>query len=252
MIIDCHTHLGRNHHVDHSVEQLLSDMDDARIDRSLVFACDFNDCPNDYLLSQVGTHRDRLLPVLAYHPTTNLLNLVRILQSENVTAVKVYLGYDHWYPSDLQIYNLAHIASDLQIPLIFHCGDCLSSVKSAKLKYAHPLGIDELAVDFPNLKIVIAHMGFPWVRDTAEVVYKNANVYTDLSGFVYGSFSAKDGDKFAKVLEEYLDIAGDDGKLLFGSDTPISSPRSYVAETKYRGILSNDIYDKNPRKVFRL
>ena len=226
MIIDCHTHIGRNHHVDQSVSKLLADMDDALIDRSLVFACDFNDCPNEYLLSEILTHRDRLRPVLAYHPSTDLANLKAMLASEDAAAVKVYLGYDHWYPSDENIYNLADYTSHNGIPLIFHCGDCLSSVRSAKLKYAHPLGIDDLAVDFPDQKIVIAHMGFPWVRDTAEVVYKNANVYTDVSGFVYGSFSAKDGDKFAKVLEEYLDIAGDDDKMLFGSDTPISSPKS--------------------------
>ena len=60
-----------------------------------------------------------------------------------------------------------------------------------KLKYSQPLIIDEVAVDFPKVKFVIAHCGTPWVADAVEVVAKNKNVYMDLSGLMEGKFKAK-------------------------------------------------------------
>lgn len=254
MIIDCHAHIGRNEHINYSVDQLLHSMDSARIDRSLVFACNFNNCPNDFLFEQVSDHRDRLSTVLAYHPETSnyprLGPLKYILESGDVAAMKVYLGYDHWFANDQRIYYLLSITSKLGIPVIFHCGDCLNSIKCAKLKFAHPLGIDEVAVDFPEQKIVIAHIGFPWHRDTAEVCYKNKNVFTDISGFVYGKFGMKDEEKFRKVINEFIEIAGSCDQLLFGTDAPISDQTDYVAVASR--FLPKQIFEENPKKVFKL
>jgi len=76
----------------------------------------------------------------------------------------------------------------------------------------------------PQLKIVIAHMGYPWVADAAEVCYKNKNVYTDTSGFVYGTFTKNDEALFKDILRTYTAIAGSLDKVLFGTDWPLSAP----------------------------
>lgn len=113
-------------------------------------------------------------------------------KSGEIVAVKFYTGYDHYMPNGEQVRYALNGLNKAKCPAIFHMGDCLSSVHRAKLKYAHPLHIDDIAVDYPNVNFIIAHMGYPWVRDTAEVCYKNKNVFTDISGFVYGQFTKDD------------------------------------------------------------
>jgi len=151
--------------------------------------------------------------------------------------------------------------SDFKIPAIFHCGDCLNSVKHAKLKYAHPLLIDEPATDYDDVNFVIAHMGYPWHRDAAQVCYKNPNVYADISGFVYGEFDREDQLKFERTLKEFLDIAGTD-KLLFGTDAPISNQASYVealdwvasvtADSRLHKCLTPQYMTQNTKRIFNL
>jgi uncharacterized protein len=236
MIIDCHTHIGRNEHIKATVKELLQSMDAAKIDKAMVFAGDLNDCPNNYLLSELKPHRDRLLAVAAAHPLKwdkmsdvqkDAARLADLYQSADIVAVKFYTGYDHFYPHDKILEDYLMDLEHVGCPAIFHMGDCLNSVKCAKLKYAHPLNIDEVAVDYPNMNFIIAHMAYPWVKDTAEVCYKNKNVFTDISGFVYGEFDGKDKTRFRSSLSEFLDIASPE-KLLFGTDWPISNQDSYI------------------------
>ncbi len=261
MIIDTHTHLGRNEHINASVKQLLESMDGAGINKALVFANDMFDCSNEWMLEQIAPHKDRLYGVAAYHfidrtatigPYARTMKkcadqLVSWYEEKKIVAVKFYTGYDHYYPID-EKYLLSRL-SDAGCPVIFHSGDCLNSVKCARLKYAQPIHIDDVAVSYPDLTIVIAHMGFPWHRDAAEVCYKNANVYADVSGFVYGDFSEHTSNQFNVVLKEFLDIAPHE-KLLFGTDFPISNQRSYLDAAGM--ILSPHGLSENAKKVFKL
>jgi hypothetical protein len=233
-------------------------MDEAKIDKSMVFAGGLNDLSNEAMLEEIAPHRDRLIGVAAYDFNwkdelfkPQAVYLANLYQSGAIKAVKFYTGYYHYMPS-----SLSHVLWKLEqvgCPAIFHCGDCLNSVKCAKLKYAHPLNIDDVAVDYPGMNFIIAHMGFPWHRDAAEVCYKNANVYTDISGFVYGDFSREDEIKFCKVVNEFAEIAGTE-KLLFGTDWPISNQKSYM-DTCYSGpfvIPTPDDMTQAAIKAFKL
>lgn len=236
MIIDCHTHLGRNEHIKSNVKDLLDSMDKSGIDKSLVFAGELFDLSTSEMLKEIKPHRDRLYGVASYDFNYSITNrgcksfqreheLVDLYKSGDIVAVKFYTGYFHKMPDDLR--HVLWRLNQVGCPAIFHMGDCLNSIKCAKLKYAHPLGIDEVAVDFPDMNFIIAHMGYPWVRDAAEVCYKNANVYADMSGFVYGDFDGSSTRLFSNSINSFLDIAGN-GNLLFGSDWPISNQDSYV------------------------
>lgn len=238
MIIDCHTHLGRNEHINATADQLLKSMDEAKVDKALVFAGMLNDCSNEWLLDQVAGHTDRLLAVAAADAIGDPKAWISRIQDEakqianwygegKIVACKFYTGYHHYYPYDRDAGEYIYRMEQVGCPAIFHSGDCLNSVKCAKLKFAHPLHIDELAVNHPSLNIVIAHMGYPWVRDAAEVCYKNANVFSDMSGFVYGKFEGSDVRKFSNTVNTFLDIANNDN-LLFGSDWPICDQSSYM------------------------
>ena len=68
------------------------------------------------------------------------------------------------------------------MPVAVHTGD--TAFSDARLKYAHPLTVDEAAADFPDVKFVICHCGNPWFADATEVAAKNPNVYIDLSGLL--------------------------------------------------------------------
>ncbi len=256
MIIDAHTHIGRNDHINASVYDLLKSMDESGIDKSLVFACKFAGIDNQYLTDQIKNYKDRLYGVLAIHIDDyyNFYYFKDLIEKENIKAVKFYLGYDHWEPSSPHIRDYLEYLDGKNIPVIFHCGDCLSSVKKAKLKYAHPLLVDDVAVDFPNINFVIAHIGNPWIVDTAEVCYKNSNVYTDISGFVYGNFNTQSIAHFTKIINEYKDIAGSFDKLIFGSDFPISNQKSYINNIKELFIPSQQesIFSGTAKKVFNL
>jgi predicted TIM-barrel fold metal-dependent hydrolase len=262
MIIDCHTHLGRNDHIRARVAELLKSMDEAKIDKSFVFAGSLNAYDNETMLEEIKPYRDRLYAVAAWDFEYRYKNrdadmfaqeeqIVRLYQSGEIVAVKFYTGYYHKMPSECA--EILWRLNEIGCPAIFHCGDCLNSVKCAKLKYAHPLNIDDVAVDYPKMNFIIAHMGYPWHRDAAEVCYKNSNVYSDISGFVYGKFSSDDYSKFVKTLDEFTDIASSE-KLLFGSDWPISNQSSYVSTlTSILGpYKAKPLMDDNIKKAFKL
>jgi predicted TIM-barrel fold metal-dependent hydrolase len=267
MIIDSHTHLGRNNHILANADELLASMDQAKIDRALVYAGEINDCSNKWLMEQTKNHRDRLLPVasvslekvpIAYGMTgtnTDDMSVWDMLETihQGAVAIKLYTGYEHFSPNSPIVNNVLHYAEREKKPVIFHTGDCLSSVKHAKLKYAQPLDIDEVAVDHPNLNIIIAHMGYPWFHTAAEVCYKNKNVFSDMSGFVYGSFEGLDSVKFKHAVNEFIDIAGTD-KLLFGTDWPISNQKSYVdtLDDLYGETLTVQYLSRNTERAFNL
>jgi len=255
MIIDCHTHIGRSGNIMAATDQLLYSMDQSGIDKAFVFAGALGACPTDYMLAQIAPHKDRLYGVAGVHPPDLVYGdgagyliksynrraiidaEVKVLQelytSGQIVAAKFYLGYDHYYPNQIPQYLKG--LEKVGCPAIFHCGDCLNSVKKAKLKYAQPLGVDDVAVDYPGMNFIIAHIGNPFCTDTAAVCYKNENVYTDISGFVYGNFSDRDRKSFKKVIDSFLDITGSGDKLLFGTDWPISNQQSYL------DCLRNDI-----------
>ena len=260
MIIDCHSHLGRNEHINANAQQLITSMDEAGIDKSLVFAGEINNCPNEYMLDQIAPYKDRLHGVAFFRrkdgqglfvSKREIENLCSLYEQKKIVAVKFYTGYDHYFPVDVN-WELSML-EEVGCPVIFHSGDCLASIKQAKLKYAHPLHIDEVAVDHPKMNFIIAHMGFPWVRDTAEVCYKNENVFTDISGYVYGNFTKADHIKFGKTLAEFTDIAPSD-KLLFGTDWPISNQSSYVKEftSDFGEVYGAEFMTQNVQRAFKL
>lgn len=241
MILDAHTHIGKKTIVA-SAADLVKSMEQAGVDKALVFAGKINDQATQLLLEDISPFKDRLYgigsvsPLSADYqiwkggPTYHYLD--EMFAKQQIFGLKFYVGYEHYYPNTPELHGVLELLCKYDKPAIFHSGDCYSGVCGAKLKYAHPLNIDELAVDFPELKIVIAHMGYPWVRDAAEVCYKNKNVYADLSGFVYGDFKQRDAANYLKFVDEFTTIAGGTSKLIFGTDWPISNHQSYIAVLK--------------------
>jgi predicted TIM-barrel fold metal-dependent hydrolase len=95
-------------------------------------------------------------------------------------------------------------------------------VRDAPLRYAHPLAMDEIAIRHPQLRVVMAHMGHPWQRDTIVTIRKHPHVYADVSALAYRPWS----------FYECLRLAAEWGampKLLLGSDFPVATTGETIA-----------------------
>ena len=115
---------------------------------------------------------------------SQLQKLEKFLKSGKIVGIKLYPGYQYFYPSDKKVFPVAELCAKYNKPLIFHSGDFYDVKKTAVLKYSHPVYVDELATRYANCKIIIAHFGFPYHLETANVVSKNKNVFTDISGTI--------------------------------------------------------------------
>src|SRR5579872_1023655 len=124
-----------------------------------------------------------------------------ILAAGRVRALKAYLGYLHQAPDHPGYRPYYELAERHKLPFVFHTGDTYSP--RAKLRFAHPLGVDDVAVDHPRVQFVLAHLGNPWLTVAVEVVYKNINVWADLSGLAVGV----EGDFTAQEKRETLEAA---------------------------------------------
>jgi predicted TIM-barrel fold metal-dependent hydrolase len=264
VIIDCHTHLNNYHEqVKHtlsdSVTKLRTAMAEARIDYALVLTSYIvnPDRPSvREVIDAIGEAKD--LGVVAgisylHYKERDLRELADDLRAGRVKGLKLYPGYEPFYPHDKRLKVVYDLAEEFQVPVMIHTGDTYSP--KGKLKYAHPLEIDEVAVDHPNVKFVICHLGNPWLTDAMEVVYKNANVYADISGLMLGEFSQAFEDYMSDEIEDVITYAGEPEKFLFGTDWPICSMKSYLEFVERLEISAKDkhlLLYGNSRRLFRL
>ena len=258
MIIDAHTHLHKPD-FDEAAKTLVSLMDGAGIDKSAIFAFPSRELTNEDAIRIAGEYKDRLFAigsVSPLKPKTSARALSRALNAGAIRGLKFYTGYEHFYPSDTKrLAPYLEILEATGFPAIFHMGDTFAPYGGAKLKYAHPLAIDELAVEYPKLKIIIAHMGYPWFTDAIAVLYKNDNVYADISGWVYGEVESTDTEALQRWIMDCRDYLGQLDKLLFGTDYPIAAQKGYVEFCKNLPVTDQEkelMFYGNARALFQL
>ncbi len=138
---------------------------------------------------------------------------------------------------------------EFKAPVMIHTGDIF--LKQGKLRFSHPVNIDDVAVDNPDLKIVMCHLGNPWILDCQEVLYKNKNVYADTLFFnTYGTESEK---YMSKKITELLNYVDESRCLLYGTDWPISDMGFYLDFFEKLELKPQDqdlIMSKNARMLF--
>jgi predicted TIM-barrel fold metal-dependent hydrolase len=178
------------------------------------------------------------------------------LKSGRYGCIKIYLGYVHRYAYDKSYEPVYALAEKYDVPVVFHTGDTYSA--DAKLKFADPLTIDEVAVDHRKVKFVIAHCGNPWIQSAAEVAYKNPNVYLEGSALLIGNLDRmpmqKVDEYVVKPLAWIFGYVEDPTKLMFGSDWPLVDIESYVKAFK-RAIPREHwkaVFHDNAARVFKL
>ena len=182
-----------------------------------------------------------------------------VLATGRVRALKAYLGYLHYAPDHAGYRPYYELAERYRLPFIFHTGDTYSPL--AKLRFAHPLLVDEVAVDHPRVKFVLAHLGNPWMTEAAEVIYKNINVWADLSGLVVGgvdSFAAPERQEMlqetAANVRRAFRYAERPNRFLYGSDWPLAPMASYhkFVAAAVPEIYHPQVFEENARTLFQI
>lgn len=182
--------------------------------------------------------------------------LIDYLKTGKIHGLKLYPGYEDFYPLDDKLLPFYSQCQNLGKPVIFHTG-MLQTGLAGRLKQSHPLNIDDVASKFPDLKIIMAHFGNPWVLDAVAVVLKNKNAYVDLSGYftVYASIPKKDIEFFVKDLTYFKNFVGDFKKCLFGTYWPLYSQKEYLDAVKQLPLTDEEkdlVFYKNAKEIFGL
>ncbi len=177
------------------------------------------------------------------------------LKDGRYSCLKVYLGYVYRFANDPFYLPFYRLARKYDVPVVFHTGDTVD--KKGKVKFADPLTIDEIAVDFPDVTFVLAHMGNPWFESAAEVVYKNDNVYVDTSALMIGDLSKADPQAIealiVKPVQWFFHYVENPKKILFGSDWPLVKLAPYIEAMKKAIPKAHwkDVFYENAARVFK-
>jgi hypothetical protein len=263
-IIDCHVHLNNYHEQEAiSLEQSLDKLQEAMQEAGVVYSLVLT----SYIVSAHRPSTAQVVKAIEKIPSLgvvagisylnyrqrDLRELADFLSAGLVKGLKLYPGYEPFYPHDPRLKVVYDLAEEFDVPVMIHTGDTYTP--TGKVKYAHPLEVDEVAVDHRNVKLVICHLGNPWLVDCMEVVYKNSNVYADFSGLILGEFTEAFEDYMEEQIGEVILYAGEPRKFLYGSDWPICSMKSYVEFVKQLRLPPQDlqaIMYENCRQLFRL
>jgi predicted TIM-barrel fold metal-dependent hydrolase len=191
---------------------------------------------------------------LSNDPGEELYLIEKELNMPYATGIKLYPGYFPFYVTDPLYKPIYRLAQKYKMPVAIHCGDTSSA--RAKLKYSHPMTVDEAAVEYPDITFVICHMGDPWVMDTAELISKNPNVYTDVSGMIAGNAAfiqrRRNTALYMDHFRQAMVYAEQYDKILFGTDWPIAPVVPYVEFIKdlVPEEHHQDVFFNNALKVY--
>lgn len=270
MIIDAHTHLEISPDDSHpNLEQRVKDlkrfMKEAGISKAVIItlAPFFKNVLNHtQMLDLISKEKDLYLVgtiSITQGKKKDLQELDYLLKQKKIVAIKLYLGYEAFLPMDKKCFPIYDLCEKYDVPVIFHTGDTYRG--KIPVKYAHPLNLDELAIKRPNLKIIMAHCGNPWVEDAILVIGRNKNVYGDISGWTWGSFNNRDSKFLRPTFERILGWCGAD-KILFGTDLCCNHPsvyssiqKEYVNFVKSFKLSKEEeelIFHKNAQRLFKI
>jgi len=155
--------------------------------------------------------QDMLIPFASLNPNfhTDLpIKLECYVKDFGVKGLKMLPSYQFFYPNEARLYPLYAKAQELRIPVVFHIGS--SIFKGTRLKFCDPIHLDDIAVDFPKLNIIMAHSGRGFWYDKCFFLSRlHKNVYMDITGLPPQN-----------LLTYFPELDRNDEKVIFGSDWP--------------------------------
>jgi hypothetical protein len=184
---------------------------------------------NEEIAELAHQHSDVAIPFASINPqrgTDGVRAAKKLITEYNVKGFKFHPSVQEFFPNDRLAYPLYEVIAEAKLPALFHTGQTGVGAGTRggggiRLKYSNPLHLDDVAADFPDMPIVLAHPSFPWQEEALSVATHKPQVYIDLSGW-----SPK---YFPPILVQYANTLLKD-KILFGSDYPVISPEKWMEE----------------------
>ena len=190
-------------------------------------------------------------------PDDETLELVEYhLRRKECAGIKVYTGYAPVYAGDKCLAPYYRLAGKYGKAVAFHTG--MTADNMGRLKYSHPLTLDDAAAAFPDVQFVMCHFGNPFLADAAAVLEKNPNVAADLSGLLEGVtdldryFQRQSG--YVEALRTWMRYVDDDSRFMFGTDYPAVDVANYVdfiSRLVGEESLEN-VFFNNANKIYKL
>lgn len=241
-----------------SVEEHLAIMDEAGVDLALLPAIKAGDTrlrdswavPYERIAEVCEQHPDRFRGLAGVDPT---LGMAGLRQLEHGVREYGFVGahlYPHWFemaPDHARYYPTYAKCCELDVPVMMQVGHCLSYGTSRTFpSVGRPEAVDRVACDFPELKLIGIHTGYPWTEEMISVAYKHPNVYIGSDAYAPRHWPAE--------LRRFIDSWGQD-KVLFGTDFPVIDPRRALREIEdlgFRPEPRTKLLGLNAERVFRL
>jgi uncharacterized protein len=264
LIIDCHIHLNRYdetqaERLEDRYALLKEEMERNGIGYGLVLSSYMVNDNRPSVAELIAVSDDDpqigIVAGVSYqnYRAADLAHYRELLIDGKIKGFKLYPGYEPFFVHDARLRVVYELAGEFGVPVMFHTGDTYDP--RGRLKYSHPLQVDEVAVDHRDVTFVICHLGNPWFVDAMEVIYKNDNVVGDISGLTLGHFEERFERFMVQRLREVVTFAGDPSSLLFGTDWPICDIGSYIRLVRNLGFPQEEteqIMYKNTARVFHL
>jgi predicted TIM-barrel fold metal-dependent hydrolase len=183
---------------------------------------------NDEVLAAARANPDVLIPFGSVDPHRGKLAVrqAQELIEQGVRGFKFHPNTQRFWPNDPEFFALYRVIAEAGLIALFHSGTTgigagMPGGGGVRLKYSNPMAVDDVAAEFPDLDIILAHPSFPWQEEALAVAVHKPNVYIDLSGW-----SPK---YFPEILVQYINTRLR-GKMLFGSDYPLITPERWLAD----------------------
>ena len=175
----------------------------------------------------------------------------KLINEYGVKGFKFHPSVQEFFPNDRMAYPLYETIAEAKLPALFHTGQTGVGAgqrggAGIRLKYSHPMLLDDVAADFPDMPIILAHPSFPWQEEALSVATHKPQVYIDLSGW-----SPK---YFPPILVQYANTLLKD-KILFGSDYPVITPERWMEEFEKLPIkpeVKQKIFKENAARLLKL
>jgi hypothetical protein len=186
---------------------------------------------NEEVAEEAGKHSDVMIPFASIDPAKGRLGARearRLIKDYKVKGFKFHPQFQEFFPNDRMAYPLYEVIAEAKLPALFHTGHSgmgtgMPGGGGIRLKYGNPMYVDDVAVDFPDMPIILAHPSWPWQDEALSICLHKPQVYIDLSGW-----SPK---YFPPQLVQYANTQLKH-KVLFGSDFPLIKPDRWLEDFK--------------------
>ncbi|MBU6359683.1 MAG: amidohydrolase family protein [Chloroflexota bacterium] len=190
--------------------------------------------PNEEVAEAALKNADMMIAFASIDPHKGMMGVREarnLIQNYGVKGFKFHPTVQGFMPNDRMAYKLYEVIAEAKLPALFHSGHSgigtgMRGGGGLRLAYSNPMHLDDVAVDFPDMPIIIAHPSWPWQDEALSVCLHKPNVYIDLSGW-----SPK---YFPSQLVQYANTQLRH-KMLFGTDFPLITPERWMKDFESAG-----------------